>query len=162
MKRSQFRLATVLRVRLVQENLAAGLLAGAQREATEARRREGISNTRYRAAAATALREPDADSFLAWRHRGERYAAALMGAQEQLAQAAITVDTSHDHWAVAARRVSGLERLEQRHRDDHHLAVQHDDVAIADEQSSQRHELLRQSRSADRPPAPSPSHPEYP
>lgn len=139
MKRNRFRLATVLRVRTVQENLALGHLGAAQQQAAEARRGEAARTASYRTMVAAAPTITDASGFLARQSRIQRFGDAVVHAHQQVQQADVAVSERLDEWSVAARRVSGLERLHERHDAAYAAELLHEEVLIADERTGQRH-----------------------
>ena len=103
MARTADRLATVLRVRRVQEQVAAGRLAAAE---TERRAAEGALADRR-----LAVRVPRTD-----RHVVELSWAAVDRAVVTASVAAATAIGERATWSDAARRVKGLERLDDRLR----------------------------------------------
>lgn len=102
-RRTPDRLATVLRVRRVQEQVAAGRLAAAE---TERRAAESALVDRR-----LAVGVPRTD-----RHVVELSWAAVDRAVVSASAAVATADGERATWSVAARRVKGLERLDERLR----------------------------------------------
>jgi flagellar protein FliJ len=138
-KRNRFRLATVLRVRTVQENLALAKLAQAQAEAAEARRVEAVRAAHYRDVLAAAPATFEGTAFQAHLGQGERLAMSVLHATAAVSSADVGVHGRMDEWSVAARRVSGLERLHERHNDAYRADVLLDEVLVTDERTAQRH-----------------------
>lgn len=103
MKRTTDRLATVLRVRRVQEQVAAGRLASA-----EAARRAADAALVDRRAAVPVPRTDRQVVELSW--------AAVDRARLVAASAVDAADRERATWSDAARRVKGLERLDERLR----------------------------------------------
>lgn len=97
------RLATVLRVRRVQEQIAASRLAAAEAE-------------RHAAATRVAARRADVAVPRTDRHVVELAWQAVDRAAVVHAAAIATADGERGRWADAARRVKGLERLDDRLR----------------------------------------------
>jgi flagellar FliJ protein len=116
MKRFQFRLATVLRVRRVEEERARGALAlanAARRQAeTERQRAEEHLAATPQPAAVVPLA-----AYRAWRATGELRAERWQTASQQASRAAEAAEERRQAWARAATRVAALERLEARRRD---------------------------------------------
>ena len=102
-RRPPDRLATVLRVRRVQEQVAAGRLAAAEAERRAAE--QALADRRL------AVGAPRTD-----RHVVELSWAAVDRAAAVATAAAATADGERATWSGAARRVKGLERLDERLR----------------------------------------------
>jgi flagellar FliJ protein len=120
MARTPDRLATVLRVRRVQEQVAAGRLATA-----EAHRR--------RAEGALAERREDVAVPRTDRHVVELSWAAVDRAATAASVAVATADGERTTWSDAARRVKGLERLDGRLRDEARLDERRRQAGILDD-----------------------------
>jgi flagellar export protein FliJ len=148
MKRNRFRLETVLRVRRIQEDVELGRLGAAQRAAEAAHAEEEQCFDRYRVGVNVAVPALGVDAFLATRAQVERLGDGALVANALANAADEHVTERHADWSVAAQRVSGLERLEERHRDGHRAEVLADEVRDADEATIQRRFLA--ARDADR------------
>lgn len=120
MARTADRLATVLRIRRVQEQVAAGRLAAAE---ADRRAAEGALADRR-----AAVRVPRPD-----RHVVELAWAAADRATTAASVAAATADGERATWSDAARRVKGLERLDERLRDEARLAGHRRQAALLDD-----------------------------
>jgi flagellar protein FliJ len=120
-KRYTFRLASVLRVRRIEEDRAAGELAAAQQRERDA-------------AAAVAARRAELDALAAERTGAESVSAfharrfllenAVHGVKAAEAAQAMVADEAEQRrltWVEAAARVSAIERLDDRKREDHRL-----------------------------------------
>jgi flagellar export protein FliJ len=116
MRRFQFRLATVLRVRRVEEERVRGALALAN--AARRRAETELSHAEERLAATP---EPagvvSLAAYRAWRATGELRAEGWHVASERVSRAAEVAEERRQAWAKAAVRVAALERLEERRRD---------------------------------------------
>jgi flagellar export protein FliJ len=123
MRRYQFPLGSVLRVRRTQKDLAGATLLRANLEV--AARLEALEGARLhhdrRPALGGSLPTP---SFAARQWRGDRSAAGVRLAEEERDAAARSADTARAAWVDAARRVSVLERLDERRRAEHLVLAQ--------------------------------------
>lgn len=145
MKRFQFRLDAVLRVRRIREDAARaellranGVLGAAaatvvEREATyrDAERPHGPMTSAAHSRVAWAL---------------DQSAAAIQYAQERRQAAAADAATARDVWAVQHQGVRAIERLRERALQAHRAEVRRDEDRLADELA-----VLRHSRSAPAP-----------
>ena len=120
MARTADRLATVLRVRRVQEQVAAGRLAAA-----EADRRAAEASLADRRAAVRVPRPDHHLVELAW--------AAADRAATAASIAVATADGERATWSDAARRVKGLERLDERLRDEARLDERRRQAGVLDD-----------------------------
>jgi hypothetical protein len=111
---SGFRLARVLRVRRLQEDLARNDVALARQ-----RERDAVDERNRRVDAyVDGLAQQTAsnlDEMLARRDHQERLAAHLRRSEVDVEQQRVVVATRLEDLARASRRVDGLERLEERH-----------------------------------------------
>lgn len=109
---SRSRIASVIRVRRLQEQLARTTVAAARRhEAAEAERRAAVIDAVEQVATTASS---TAAAFVAQRrlvHAGVRDA---MRATEAVATARAGVGVSIEGWIVADRRLDGVERLDER------------------------------------------------
>lgn len=138
MKRYRFPLATVLRVRKVEEDQAVGALAAAER-----RRRAAEEAARAREEALQAARPADGvvtlEQFLAARERQERSATALVAAHAELAQARDATVASRAAVAAAVAARNALEELDERGRAEHALEAQREETVEVDDLVTGRH-----------------------
>lgn len=132
MRRYRFRLASVLRVRRSEQDVAqAGLLA-----ATAAVRSEQEALARRDAAYAAALTahapRRAADFVYEQAHRAA-LGTAVLAQRTRLAETEQALEAARRTWTVAATRVGALERLDERQRADHHAqALREDDLIVDD------------------------------
>ena len=109
----RFPLATVLRVRAIEEEVARGSLAQAVADEAEAAAAVARAGQAYDAAVAGSAVGPVA-GFLADRTYRAALAADASAAGGRRAVAASGVDTARQAWSAAAMRLSALERLRDR------------------------------------------------
>ena len=132
MKRYSFALAKVLRVRRVEEELAAVALAAARHAEAEAEARLAARRAAYDAMG-TGPRIAPVDAFQAQRARAALAAQAVAGAASARAEAGARSDARRRGWAAAATRVSALERLDERRLADHGRALRRAEAAAVDD-----------------------------
>lgn len=142
MKRSPFRLATVLRVRHVQEDVELGRLSLARADARRAADRADASLDRYRRQTTAGPSVTSAGAFLADRLHGERLAESVIDARADVVTSQQVVAERRVDWSFAAQRVSALVRLRDRHNEAFAAAVLLEDVLDADERTIARRHLL--------------------
>ena len=142
MKRNPFRLATVLRVRHVQEDVELGRLSLARAEARRAADRADASLDRYRLQTTATPCVSSTGAFLADRLHTERLAESVVDARADMASAQQVVADRRVDWTSAAQRVSALVRLRDRHNEACAEAVLLEDVLDSDERTSARRHLL--------------------
>ena len=138
MKRYQFRLAPLLRLRRAEEESAREGLRAAN---DELRRRIAVRDgraERYRAIAAGPL-ATSAEALLAERQGGELAAGAVASARKAVTTAAADAALAQVAWSGASRRVKILERLDDRRRAEHAAAEARADVAEVDDLTTSRH-----------------------
>ncbi|MGE3621767.1 MAG: hypothetical protein AB7L84_15020 [Acidimicrobiia bacterium] len=136
-----FRLATVLRIRRIEEERAAAGLARANARAGAATRAATHEVARHRARVRAAA--PGTD--LRWHLLvGARSAEAVRRAVEERAAADLEVATERAGYALARQRVAGLERLEERDARRAARAAQRRAQRAADDLAAVRH--LRRGR----------------
>lgn len=119
-RRQGDRLAAVLRVRRVQEQVAAGRLAVA-----EAERRRAVATRDERRAEISAPHRHRQVVELAWAG-ADRAAVALVAADHAAAAERTT-------WTAAAQRVKGLERLDERLREEQRTAELRRQATVLDD-----------------------------
>jgi flagellar FliJ protein len=132
MKKYSFSLAKMLRVRRIQEEQAAGLLAAAQRIAKAAAVREAESRHALASRCARHGLQPAA-SFLAWTETTMLAGEALSDARTEARAADEQVDDRRADWSSAATRVSALEHLDERGRAAHAVERRRDETKTADD-----------------------------
>jgi flagellar protein FliJ len=135
MKRDRFRLATVLRVRKIQEDAERGRLALARADAGRAALHADRQTTHYLDGAERSPSLGSTDSFVGSRTHVERLVDAVVASRGNVAAAEVVVETRRIHWSIAAQRVSALDRLRERHRDAFTAAALAEDVIDADERT---------------------------
>lgn len=153
-----FRLARVLRVRALEEEIARGDLLAAQNAASLAESRlESVRGDLARARDELAERQSpgrlETEALLA----AESTLPALEGrvrlGREQFLDLRATADGEHKRWKGARRDLEGLQRLEGRARDGHRDELETRERRALDEVASQRaHRSGRTTR--DRTPFP--------
>jgi hypothetical protein len=131
----RFPLATVLRIRGIEEDLARGRLAGtvsAHHQATEV-----VADARFAYTAATADTGPlSSHAFLADRERRTAYAGSLLAATAGETQASEAVTASRVDWSEAAMRLAALERLAERAKEARRQRMLAADQRTAEETSA--------------------------
>jgi flagellar export protein FliJ len=138
MKRYRFRLDTVLRVRKVEADRAAGALAAAQRSANAAAATELRAERSYVGAKGVDGLRATA-SFLSHRGLVEASALSVVASRQARLAADAVVDTQRDAYVEAAGRVTGLENLDDRQRADHEVEVVRQDALAVDDLVTSRH-----------------------
>lgn len=147
MKRYRFRLDAVLRVRRVQEDLAAGKLAVANHEEQEATRRVEAAREDY---LVIKVRDgvQDARTFAAERERWSRSADAITVAEGLRHEASQVVELRRSEWSEAAQSVSGLERLDEKRRAEHVHETEREEAVLNDERAAERDRRRRADAAA--------------
>lgn len=138
MKRYQFRLAAVARLRRAEQDVARNALVVAN-VALRARLVERDAEVeRYRTIAArndaatpSALLTERNDASLALERLGD--------AEQRVVEAATAAALTQVAWVSAHQRVAALERLEARQREEHALAMSREDAALLDDVSTARY-----------------------
>jgi flagellar export protein FliJ len=140
MKRDRFRLATVLRVRKIQEDAERGRLALARADVERAALHAHHQTTQYEHGAQRAPLAGAAETFIDSRLHVDRLVHAVVASRSDVASAEVVVEDRRVDWSVAAQRVSALDRLRERHHDAFVAATLAEEVLDADERTiSQRH-----------------------
>ena len=132
MKRFRFRLDQVLRVRRLQLDQAKAALLGANRDAHLAAARVEERLTEY----ATRSFPSGAQTYESFeRHLFllDAAAGAVDVARYDHRAALAVVEEKRGEWAVAQRRVSALERLEERRRTEHQIEMRRDEDRLVDD-----------------------------
>jgi flagellar export protein FliJ len=147
MKRYQFRLEGVLRLRRAELEQARLVLAGANAALQSAllvreREAERYNSVAFRsdASAPDALRAELHDSAVAH--------ARLAGAERSVADAAVHAAVAQVNWSSANRRVAALERLDERRRAEHAAEVRREEAVLLDEIAGARYLRAHNDRPA--------------
>ena len=128
------RLATVVRVRRLQERVARGALAGARRD-VDARERDRADCRRIVEEGA-ATTPPRAGAFAAHRQALAVGMDTVRDAETAVVAAHAHVATALDHWRDAGARREGVERLDERvtiaaqHELDRRTSAELDDLTV--------------------------------
>ncbi|MCU1487301.1 MAG: hypothetical protein JWN67_4047 [Actinomycetia bacterium] len=132
MKKYQFRLDAVLRVRRIEEERARADLLGANRAlaAAEAELDRRLEHYRTVTLPGGALGH---DTYLAARSHQDLAAAAVVAAGTARLAAEAERERLHAVWAATASRVKALERLDDRRRDEHAADVRREEIIVLDE-----------------------------
>jgi flagellar biosynthesis chaperone FliJ len=140
MKRYQFRLDQVRRVRRVQEDLAAAALARAQREEVAAERqvldRRGSIDARPPFVGV----HPATDVYagrIVWAAELD----ALDAAIAMRADAGRAAAAGREAWSAASRRVKALDLLDERRREEHRAEMDRTEAARIDDLVASRHRI---------------------
>jgi flagellar export protein FliJ len=139
MKAYRFRLETVLRVRHSQEAVARSVLVAANRAESEADKMVLTRLAHYRELTEVPTVPTAVPATLANRQQANFATAALVDAGAILRQAKQATGAARDGYLAAARRVSILERLDGRRRDEHRMAAEHLEATEADDLVVGRH-----------------------
>lgn len=142
MKKFRFRLDSVLRVRRIQEDLARAQLLAANRDvllATDALR---ARDSEY-AAVDRPAGQQSLDAFHLALFRLDSAAGAVRVARDARAAALDRAEERRVEWTAASQKVSALERLEERARDEHAVEVRRDEDRLVDDLVVSRHRAVR-------------------
>lgn len=142
MKRYRFRLQSVLRVREIQENVAAANLALANRDLAAA---EAALTARRSAYAALDFQRgvQSSTAFLAARDHDELKAQTVAEAGQHVTARTEEADGRRDEWSDAAARVTALENLDARKREEHALDAARTDATVVDDIVISQHRSKR-------------------
>ena len=140
MKRNRFRLATVLRVRSVQEDVELGRLSHARADARRASEHADRSFDRY-AVRSQRSSATTTNGFLADRAQMDRLADSVVVARADVVAANEVVHERRLDWSHAAQRVSALDRLRDRHDEAFAAAALLEEVTDADERTTARQRI---------------------
>ena len=132
MKRYEFRMAKVLRVRRLQEDAARAGIAVARTAQQRASDAVAGSYNHYRALSPTAP-ATTAAGFLGLRDQASFRATSVRLAEGHLQVAADATAQAVATWHVSHRRVDALERLDDRRRDEHEIEARRAEDAVVDE-----------------------------
>ena len=132
MKRYEFRMQKVLRVRRLQEDAARAGIAVAR--TAEQRASDAVvgSYDHYRALS-TLAPATTAAAFLGLRDQVTYRATSVRLAEGNLHVAAEATAEAVSTWHVSHRRVEALERLDERRRDEHEIEARRAEDAAVDE-----------------------------
>jgi flagellar export protein FliJ len=144
LKRFRFRLATVLRVRRLQEEQAEGALLLANAQARTAAHRVTTAVDAYASAERPRGSQSHAEFELS-RFRFERAAESVDVARAGHHDALETVETRRSEWSDAHKRVAVLERLEARRREEHEAEVRRQEERLVEDLVATRHARGRPS-----------------
>lgn len=151
MKRSRFHLTAVMRVRRIQEDIELGRLAKARIDLAAELSKEETLTTAYQNAVHVSPAGTSTQRFLGDRSRADRMGEQVMTARAQVVEARCEEVHRRDEWAVAAQRVSALDRLFDRFAEARAASIAADEVVDTDEQTMQRRSHL--ARAATNSPA---------
>jgi flagellar FliJ protein len=132
MKRYHFRLATVLRLRHMEEEQAREALAAANRRLTDLVRARDLEIARYEALRGREL-ATTFDGLRTEQQQAELAAAVVASARRAVGLAATDAALAQIAWTSARRRVRVLERLDDKRRSEHAEAELHAEVAEMDD-----------------------------
>lgn len=139
MKRYTFRLEVVLRARRAQEDLARQALAQANRRLRQALEEAEAEQARYDAMGTASgvvdLVEDRRDRV--WR---DLAAGTLLEARRSQEEMSVAAAVQAAAWREAAQRVAALERLDERRRAEHAVAVARAEAAVVDDLVTARFE----------------------
>jgi len=143
MKRYSFKLEAVLRARRVQEGVARATLVAANSatRAAELAAKEALDHYQQ-------VAKKPAEDFMADRERATLAAKSLFQANESYKLAKAAAEAAVAEYLEARRQVAMLDRLDERQRAEHALAVQHEETVLADELATNRN---RRKRATARP-----------
>jgi flagellar export protein FliJ len=131
-KRYRFRLEAVLRVRRIEEERELAAFAAARRAAAAAERAARDCLHRYQSLPAPGA-QMVAPDFIGARGRLALAADTLSNANAAHAGAVRHVESQREQWTVAAQRVSSLERLDLRKREEYEIDVRRDEDKTVDD-----------------------------
>ena len=131
MKRYEFRMQKVLRVRRLQEDAARAGVAVARRAEVEAQHALDASKEHYGALSAPSA--ASAAAFLGMRERAAHRATGVRLSEGQRQVAADQTAVSVATWHETNRRVDALERLDERRRAEYEIDARRAEDAAVDE-----------------------------
>jgi flagellar export protein FliJ len=132
-KRYDFRLESLLRVRKIQQDLAASALAVANRATIEHEQALAHSRHQLRGAASTAAPPTSVAAFTARVERTAGAARAVVAGERALAATLELAAQRRGEWTERARRVDGLHHLDARAREEHGREVMKDEERVVDD-----------------------------
>ncbi|HVM19821.1 MAG TPA: flagellar FliJ family protein [Egibacteraceae bacterium] len=131
MKRYEFRMAKVLRVRRLQEEAAQAQVAAARQ--AEHAAAEDLAASRQHYADLDAPAQYTAAGLLGWHARADLRAQAVTHAGRRHLTAVDSTRGAVEAWQAAQRRVEVLERLDERRREEHTVVVRRAEDATVDD-----------------------------
>jgi flagellar FliJ protein len=147
MKRYEFRLAAVLRLRHAEEEQAREALAAANRHLRSVILERDAQSARYgeltRAELATTL-----DGLLAEQQAASLAAGVVASAKRAATNAAAEAALAQVSWTGSWRRVTVLERLDDRRRAEHAEEAQRAEVAVIDDIVTARYVAAHRAQEA--------------
>jgi flagellar export protein FliJ len=144
MRRYEFSLASVLRARRAQEDVARSSLQKANLAAAAAELAANASLAHYHEVAGST------DMELRAHHERAGFAAGgVIGARESLVGARAEVTKAMNEYLAASKDVSVLERLDDRRREEHALEAQRQEAAEIDDLVLSRH-VRRRDKAEER------------
>jgi flagellar export protein FliJ len=155
MKKYAFRLETVRRVRRAQETVAKANLARANNEVTDAIAAVEARITRYEeklatrpegAALPTGGTVVRVDAFMRRRYFNELAGNAVVAARSSLSAAQLEADIARGMWSEKAKEVKALDRLDERRKEEHLLAYNHEVTAEVDDIVTGRFSRLKDAQ----------------
>ena len=142
MKAYRFRLATVERIRELEERLARQRLIASLRVLRAEREAERDAYDELRdlpAVAGTATA-----TQIQWvGDQGERLAASLRSRRQRVAVASQECGAAREAWSVASQRAGVLERLDEQARAEWRVDAARSEVAELDDLTNSRHRMAR-------------------
>lgn len=145
MKRYRSRLATVLRVRHIHQDLARAELVRAGDAARAAASAAEAATDHYAAVRAELPVDDRVPSALALRQRVELAGRSAAAATAAAVHAGAARDTARTLYVEASARVTVIDNLEQRRRAEHAVAAQREEIAAIDDLVTARY--VREARS---------------
>jgi flagellar biosynthesis chaperone FliJ len=138
MRRYRFALAPVLRVRRIEQDAAQAAVTGARSALDEAEVELQRSMARYHGRPLPAGPEAAA-TWLTHRSRADLVAASVVAAGTRHGLAGLRMEEQREALRRARMRVTALERLDERRREDHAVESRRTEDAEADELVTSRH-----------------------
>jgi flagellar FliJ protein len=138
MKAYKFPLASVLRVRRIQEEQARAALMHANRLLTQAQQ-EVTDRLDHLRSTSTGSRLVSRQAFQAQQVMHELQAGAVRYAQLRRDEARIHQEETRESWSTEAKRVSSLERLDERMREEYNVELNRDDARRIDDLVTSRY-----------------------
>ena len=132
MKAYSFRLESVLKVRRIEENQAKGALALANLDARRAADEVAVRETAYTSLPAGPS-VASTEGFLSDRWRRTTSSAAVLHGLQLERDAQVVVAERRGELTAAATKVSAIERLDERRREEHALEQSREEAVIVDE-----------------------------
>jgi len=128
----------VLRARRAQESVARADLQRANLLAVAAEVASQKSREHYEEVVGSV-----GTPFMQHQERSELAAKALLGSEDSTTEAKAVVEKALRDYVAAAQAVSVLDHLDERRREEHAIAVAHQDATLLDELAMARHNRTR-------------------